>query len=219
MTSAYGEEEFEKFALGEVWGMAVTDAFGMGLDLPDVEIVVQYRVPGDLCTLWQHFGRAGHAAGLEVTTVLFVEKNHFDQDQDKRKAANIAHRATCKLKRGAAAILQQPSGKRVALTSSINTPTPATKQQPDIDAKDQAEDDSEVEDGNDRDHEDDGDDGETGNGKLGIDQLAVAGGPEDPRGCSDKDQQQHYNSCPPGTSTTNQSKQHILENISVMIRL
>ncbi|KAG6906877.1 hypothetical protein DXG01_011523 [Tephrocybe rancida] len=42
MTLAYCEEEFQRFVSGEVWGMVVTDAFGMGLDLPDVQIIVQY---------------------------------------------------------------------------------------------------------------------------------------------------------------------------------
>ncbi|KAJ3715337.1 P-loop containing nucleoside triphosphate hydrolase protein [Lentinula raphanica] len=81
MTTHYREETFEEFQKGEVWGMAVTDAFGMSLDLPDVCTVVQYRMPNDMCTLWQRFGRAGRDFSLEATAVLLVENSHFDADR------------------------------------------------------------------------------------------------------------------------------------------
>ena len=34
-----------------------------GLDLPDVQIVVQWKVPTNLNTIWQRFGRGARARG------------------------------------------------------------------------------------------------------------------------------------------------------------
>ena len=45
-----------------------------GIDLPDIQIEVQYRADCDLSTLWQRFGRAARAAGQEATAILLVEK-------------------------------------------------------------------------------------------------------------------------------------------------
>jgi superfamily II DNA/RNA helicase len=74
MTPWYREEEFEAFKKGDIWGMDVTDTFGMvsvllmwamqvthiwqGLDLPDVKIVMQWKLRCTMCTLWQRIGRA-----------------------------------------------------------------------------------------------------------------------------------------------------------------
>ncbi|KAF8150999.1 P-loop containing nucleoside triphosphate hydrolase protein [Crassisporium funariophilum] len=120
MTSAYREEEFDCFASDEVWGLAVTDAFGMGLDLPDVQIVVQYRVPSDMCTLWQRFGRSGRAAGSEAIAILLAEKKHFDKDREKRKAANRVRRGQRAAKRKAPAQCAPPAAKRPALGPATN---------------------------------------------------------------------------------------------------
>ncbi|KAJ3768391.1 P-loop containing nucleoside triphosphate hydrolase protein [Lentinula raphanica] len=90
MTTHYREETFEEFQKREVWGMAVTDAFGM------------YRMPNDMCTLWQRFGRAGRDFSLEATAVLLVENSHFDADRiaamnRKRKPSTQASASAVKL--------------------------------------------------------------------------------------------------------------------------
>lgn len=98
-----------------------------GLDLPDVEIVVQYRVPGDLCTLWQRFGRSGRAVGSEATAILLVESTYFDEDRKKKLAAKLKSSAKRKAaKHGPAA---RPA-KRLALSTTTNEgphPTPTTR--------------------------------------------------------------------------------------------
>ncbi|KAF7293390.1 ATP-dependent DNA helicase RecQ [Mycena indigotica] len=95
MTSEYRADTFEAFKSGQIWGLAVTDAFGMGLDLPDVEIVVQYRLTrgGDACTLWQRIGRAARDPAIEGTAVVLVDESTYDhhriatvaRSQKKRK--------------------------------------------------------------------------------------------------------------------------------------
>lgn len=88
-----------------------------GLDLPDVEIVVQYRIPGDLCTLWQRFGRSGRAAGSEATAILLVENTYFDQDRKKKLAAKL--KSSAKRKAAKHGSVARPA-KRPALSTTTN---------------------------------------------------------------------------------------------------
>ncbi|KAF8233809.1 hypothetical protein L208DRAFT_1265108, partial [Tricholoma matsutake] len=48
-----------QFSGGNTWGLFTTDSFGMGMDIPDVELVVQWKATCTLSTLWQRFGCAG----------------------------------------------------------------------------------------------------------------------------------------------------------------
>ncbi|KAF8988678.1 hypothetical protein BDQ17DRAFT_1257558 [Cyathus striatus] len=51
----------------------MSDKTLQGMDLPDINIVVQYKATSDLCTLWQCFGHAAHSAGKQATGILLVE--------------------------------------------------------------------------------------------------------------------------------------------------
>ncbi|EPQ58923.1 P-loop containing nucleoside triphosphate hydrolase protein, partial [Gloeophyllum trabeum ATCC 11539] len=83
MTSEYREDEYNALRDDEIWGLCVTDAFGMGLDLPDVKLIIQYRVTCDANTLWQRFGRGARGDGQEGIAVLFAEKSFFDSERAK----------------------------------------------------------------------------------------------------------------------------------------
>jgi superfamily II DNA helicase RecQ len=90
MSQEYRETMVDRFRKGEVWGLFCTDAFGLvsfreflqasslkysqGMDVGDVEIVVQYKATCDLCTLWQRFGRAARAPGIQGVGILLVER-------------------------------------------------------------------------------------------------------------------------------------------------
>ena len=91
MSAVYREDECEDLKAGRTWGLTTTDSFGMGLDLADVDLVIQWRVTCDLCTLWQRFGRAGRDQTRTATAVLFAETKYFDANkpppqQKKRKS-------------------------------------------------------------------------------------------------------------------------------------
>jgi superfamily II DNA/RNA helicase len=66
------------------------------MDVPNVELVVQWKATCTLSTLWQRFGRGGQNPALEATAVFLVEKEHFDEirkkkeETKKRKAAKAA---------------------------------------------------------------------------------------------------------------------------------
>ncbi|KAF7793204.1 hypothetical protein EIP86_004313 [Pleurotus ostreatoroseus] len=63
---------------GQLYGLTCTDAFGMGVDLKDIEIIVQWRCFCDLDTLWQRFGRAARGRNTEGLAVFFAEPKYFD---------------------------------------------------------------------------------------------------------------------------------------------
>ncbi|KAG0691991.1 P-loop containing nucleoside triphosphate hydrolase protein, partial [Suillus ampliporus] len=61
---------------GELWGMCCMDAAGMGLDIRDVELVVQWGYIHSLCTLMQRLGRAARDPSIEASGIYFVEKDY-----------------------------------------------------------------------------------------------------------------------------------------------
>ncbi|KAG2362560.1 hypothetical protein BDR07DRAFT_1221001, partial [Suillus spraguei] len=42
MSSTYKDAELENLLSGETWGFCTTDSFGMGMDVPDIKIVIQW---------------------------------------------------------------------------------------------------------------------------------------------------------------------------------
>ncbi|KZV82701.1 P-loop containing nucleoside triphosphate hydrolase protein [Exidia glandulosa HHB12029] len=92
MSKEFRAEKFEQFKRGELWGLACTDAAGMGLDVPDIELVVQWKATPSLCTLMQRFGRAARDPMLEGEGILIVEKSYIrDGKTKKRKRPSATH--------------------------------------------------------------------------------------------------------------------------------
>lgn len=92
---------------GTIWGILCTDAAGMvrcgsvhslastethriiatpqGIDIPNIDIVIQYKVPKDLCSLAQRFGRAARDLARNGKAVLFAEPSFFAEEQQQQK--------------------------------------------------------------------------------------------------------------------------------------
>ena len=68
-------ENQDKYIKNDVQIMVATSAFGMGVDKPDVKLVVHYEISDSLENYIQEAGRAGRDQSIQAECVVFYNEN------------------------------------------------------------------------------------------------------------------------------------------------
>jgi ATP-dependent DNA helicase RecQ len=96
MSNEKRSEVQAKYSSGEIRILAATNAFGMGIDYPDVRLVVHFQMPASIEAFYQEMGRAGRDGKPSCCLLLYAKKDRglqsFFIQQSKAKESVLRTR-------------------------------------------------------------------------------------------------------------------------------
>lgn len=85
------EENYEKFLEKEKLVMLATKAFGMGIDIDDIELVVHFAPTGNVCDYVQEIGRAARKKTLKGEALYYYNSKDFKHINRLHGLSTIQH--------------------------------------------------------------------------------------------------------------------------------
>ncbi|KAI0075786.1 P-loop containing nucleoside triphosphate hydrolase protein [Panus rudis PR-1116 ss-1] len=112
----------KRFAEGKIRILVATEAVGMGADIPDIEVVIQFGAPLSLNIWVQRAGRAGRNLAIQAVAYVLVEKSVF-QVQKRKSSSKNSGKDPPKLKTKIAARQAQKKNIDDSLRQFLEVPT------------------------------------------------------------------------------------------------
>jgi ATP-dependent DNA helicase RecQ len=75
MSGEVRQKKQDDYSRGATRILLATNAFGMGIDHPDVRLVVHYQMPANIDSLYQEMGRAGRDGKMSTCLLLYAKKD------------------------------------------------------------------------------------------------------------------------------------------------
>lgn len=116
------QENYEKFYAKEKLVMLATKAFGMGIDINDIEIVAHFAPTGNVCDYVQEIGRAARKEELEGEAYYHYDSRDFKHINRLHGLSTIQHYQLVKVIEKIEELYRQSlqNGKRRDLTKKRN---------------------------------------------------------------------------------------------------
>jgi ATP-dependent DNA helicase RecQ len=75
MTAGERKEIIDKYKSNDINIIFATNAFGMGIDIPDIRVVIHYMIPESVEQYYQEIGRAARDGNVANAYLLYTNKN------------------------------------------------------------------------------------------------------------------------------------------------
>lgn len=102
-------EVIERFKSGEINMVFATNAFGMGIDIPDIRVVIHFMIPESAEQYYQEVGRAARDGGganayllysnknIDVKRTHFIDKSFPSEDDLRETYKKLGKKVGCKV--------------------------------------------------------------------------------------------------------------------------
>ena len=109
LTAKERMEIIDQYRSGEINMVFATNAFGMGIDIPDIRVVIHFMIPESTEQYYQEVGRAARDGGganayllysnknIDIKRTYFIDRSFPTEDKLREIYKNIGKRAGCRV--------------------------------------------------------------------------------------------------------------------------